>query len=230
MGDDRRAGAEGSWCEALFHQAWLPMARVDPRGRIVDGNAALGRLLGRGLPELRGLSGRCVVAPGAGLALAEQWRELLAGRRSRCRGRVLVVRTDQRLVCVDVVAWAVRTGDRRPGQVLCSLNPVRGVDGEHGASGDVAELLQVPSGIRLSGPEARALEGVAEGLDNAALGARLYLSRTGVDYYLGRLRRKFRVQSRCGLVARAYALGVLVGAVWPPRVDSAYVEAPSEDA
>jgi DNA-binding CsgD family transcriptional regulator len=160
---------------------------------------------------------------------------------------VLVVRKDRRLVCVDAVAWGARRGAPWPDQVVCSLNPVNGVtglnalpglaglpraermEGSSGGSGDVAELLVVPASLRLSRPESRALEGVAEGLDNAALGARLYLSRAGVDYYLGRLRRKFRVRSRSALVARAYALGVLVGAVWPPRVDAAYVEVPSGD-
>ncbi|GAA2027402.1 hypothetical protein GCM10009839_27720 [Catenulispora yoronensis] len=219
-------GAEGLWWEVLFHQAWLPMARVDPAGRIVEGNAALGRLAGRGIAELRGLRVRELVAPGGSAGFGKQWRDVVDGRRSRGRGRVLVVRGDGRLLLAEAVAWPVRGAAGRVIEVVCSLNPVNALDGMSAGARETGDPLTLPVGLRLSQPEARMLEGLAEGLGNAALGARLYLSKAGVDYYLDRLRKKFRVRGRCALVARAYALGVLMVAVWPPRVDSAYVERP----
>jgi PAS domain S-box-containing protein len=214
MEDDRITPlADAAWYPVLFDQAWLPLARLDLAGRVLDGNAALCHLLGRTLHELRGIEGQELLAPGDHGALREQWRRLVVGQRTRYRSRILAVRKDRRLICADVTAWLVRTGDCAPRQAVCSLYPAP----------DAPPGEPAPAGLRLSAAEVQALEGLARGLSNAELGQRLHLSRQGLDYQLAQLRRKLRAQSRSALVARAYVLGVFAMAVWPPKVEPCYV-------
>lgn len=215
MDDDLvTAAADAGWYRVLFDQAWLPLARLDLAARILDGNAAFCQLLGRSLHELRGLAGRELLAPGDHRVLNEQWHRLVEGRRTRYRSRILAVRKDRRLICADVTAWLVRGRDNAPKQAVCSLYPASGT-----TPGD-----PVPAGLLLSTAEVEALEGLARGLSNAELGEHLHLSRQGFDYKLALLRRKLHAQSRCALVARAYALGVFAPAVWPPKVASCYIQ------
>jgi DNA-binding CsgD family transcriptional regulator len=47
---------------------------------------------------------------------------------------------------------------------------------------------------------------------------RLFLSRQAVDYRIGAMLRKLAVPNRAALVSKAYALGLLEQADWPPRV------------
>jgi PAS domain S-box-containing protein len=209
--------ADATWYRVLFDQAWLPLARIDLAGRILDGNAAFCQLLGRPLHELRGLTGGELLAPGDRQAMREQWRRLIGGQRTRYRSRVLAVHKDRRLISAIATAWLVRTDGAAPSQAVCSLFP----------DADAPPGDLVPAGLRLSACEAAALEGLARGLSNAELGERLHLSRQGLDYQLVQLRRKLRAQSRCALVARAYVLGVLALAVWPPRVEPWYRHQPA---
>ncbi|WP_190127863.1 PAS domain-containing protein [Streptomyces mashuensis] len=64
--------------------------------------------------------------------------------------------------------------------------------------------------------EARILALVAAGATTAAVGKAVGLTPDGVNYHLGRLSRRWRVRNRTALVARAYVLGVLDPASWPP--------------
>lgn len=66
--------------------------------------------------------------------------------------------------------------------------------------------------------DARILEGVAAGASSVQLASRLFLSRQGVEYHIGRLLRRFRVPNRTALVGRAYSLGIFDSGSWPPRV------------
>jgi DNA-binding CsgD family transcriptional regulator len=75
-------------------------------------------------------------------------------------------------------------------------------------------LLKGPTGA-----EARVLELVADGLSTAQIAARLWVTSSTVTFHIGNLLRKMGADNRTGLVARAYALGVLRSGVWPPRVE-----------
>ena len=68
------------------------------------------------------------------------------------------------------------------------------------------------------------LELVAQGLSTRQIAERLWVSRQTVTYHIGNLLSKFDVQTRTGLVARAYASGVLSPGFWPPRLRSPYAE------
>ncbi|REK89030.1 PAS domain-containing protein [Streptomyces inhibens] len=64
--------------------------------------------------------------------------------------------------------------------------------------------------------EARILALAAGGATTASIGTALGLTVDGVNYHLTRLARRWRVQGRTALVARAYVLGVLAPDSWPP--------------
>lgn len=66
------------------------------------------------------------------------------------------------------------------------------------------------------------LELVALGLSNRQIAIRLWTSRQTVTYHIGNLLSKFMVQTRAGLVARAYVIGVLLPGEWPPRLAPMY--------
>jgi DNA-binding CsgD family transcriptional regulator len=67
------------------------------------------------------------------------------------------------------------------------------------------------------------LEGVASGASSMQLAARLFLSRQGVEYHIGRMMRLFRVSNRTALVCRAYSLGIFDSGSWPPRIHREFV-------
>lgn len=64
--------------------------------------------------------------------------------------------------------------------------------------------------------EARILALAAGGATTASIGTALGLTVDGVNYHLTRLARRWRVQGRTALVAKAYVLGVLSPESWPP--------------
>jgi DNA-binding CsgD family transcriptional regulator len=73
---------------------------------------------------------------------------------------------------------------------------------------------------RITPAELRVLQLVALGLTSREIAVRLWVSRQAVTYHIGNLFMKLRADSRAGLVARAYAIGVLAPGAWPPVVDA----------
>ena len=66
------------------------------------------------------------------------------------------------------------------------------------------------------------LEGLAAGLSTQQLASRLGLSSHGVEYPVSSMLRKLKAPNRSALVARAYALDILVPNCWPPQVRPQY--------
>jgi PAS domain-containing protein len=211
LNDPAAARQSPDWYPYLFDQSTLPMARLDLIGRILDANAAFGQLIGRPVSALRGRWAGGLLASGNRYGHAQRWAAMLSQRGGRYTDTVLVVRGDRRLVYARATGWLARCGSEEPTQVICSLWPV--------AKAPESRWLQAPSLPPLPAAEARLLEGIAEGLSNAALGRRLFLSRQGLDYRLSCLRDRLQARSRSALVARAYALGLIHPGLWPPRVD-----------
>jgi PAS domain S-box-containing protein len=83
-------------------------------------------------------------------------------------------------------------------------------------------LVLAPAPAALSAVPARILEGVASGMSTRQLASRLGLSRQGVEYHITMMLRKLKAPNRTALVARAYALNILVPQCWPPRVRPQY--------
>ncbi|MFD9812214.1 PAS domain-containing protein [Streptomyces sp. NPDC059080] len=117
------------------------------------------------------------------------------------------------------VGWRGTDGVARQGEL--SLDPVGDPSARPPA---LLALLKVresapppaPRG-RVSPVEGRILALAAGGATTAAIGSALGLTVDGVNYHLSRLARRWRVQGRTALVARAYVLGVLEPGSWPPR-------------
>lgn len=63
------------------------------------------------------------------------------------------------------------------------------------------------------------LEHLATGASTSRIAAALYLSPQTVSYHITQMLGQFQVESRTGLVARAYHYGVLDVTHWPPRVN-----------
>jgi DNA-binding CsgD family transcriptional regulator len=76
----------------------------------------------------------------------------------------------------------------------------------------------VAHSIRLTETEAGVLELLAAGHSNRRICLELFLAQPTIDYHLARLRRKLHAPSRAAIVSRAYALGFLRPAEWPPKV------------
>ncbi|MFB0619354.1 LuxR C-terminal-related transcriptional regulator [Streptomyces sp. AGS-58] len=117
-----------------------------------------------------------------------------------------------RTFCADLTATAVAGPDGTAGLVILLS---RAGDGE--GTGRRGEQM-------LSELDARVLEGVASGASTVQLASRLYMSRQGVEYRVGRLLRRFDAPNRPALVARAHGLGMFSVGQWPPRVLPDFVE------
>ncbi|MEE1928322.1 LuxR C-terminal-related transcriptional regulator [Streptomyces sp. TRM 70351] len=124
------------------------------------------------------------------------------------------------------------TGRDGAGRTFCAHLTAVGVAGSEGLSGLVILLHHTgdPDGAALHGRhtlselDARVVEGVASGASTVQLASRLYMSRQGVEYRVGRLLRRFDAPNRPALVARAHGLGMFAAGQWPPRVLPDFVE------
>ncbi len=85
----------------------------------------------------------------------------------------------------------------------------------------VADLLRPVR--RITPAELRVLRFVALGMTSREIAERLWVSRQAVTYHIGNLFMKLRADTRAGLVARAYAMGILSPGTWPPAIDPGYV-------
>ncbi|MFE5769434.1 LuxR C-terminal-related transcriptional regulator [Streptomyces sp. NPDC056485] len=80
--------------------------------------------------------------------------------------------------------------------------------------------------IGLSPREAHILPLVAAGASGSAIAREVGLTVDGVNYHVTRLCRRLGVPNRPALIARAYVLGLLDPAAWPPRAAPAGPDRP----
>jgi DNA-binding CsgD family transcriptional regulator len=79
------------------------------------------------------------------------------------------------------------------------------------------EIAEMAEPFRPTLAQSRVLELVALGLSSREIGERLWISRQTVTYHISNLLVKLGAPTRAGLVARAYALGLLEPGCWPPH-------------
>ena len=97
-----------------------------------------------------------------------------------------------------------------------------------GTAGAMSWLEPEPSDWRLvqihalTPAESRILELVALGLLSRDIARRLGVTRQAVTWHIGNLFMKLGANNRAGLVARAYATGVILPGCWPPRVGNGF--------
>lgn len=201
--------------QAFFNAAEIGVLVLDLQATVLDANPAALRLTGRGLHEVRGRSLDIALAPADLQRHGERWAELVAGRRGRYDLTVALRSNDGRQRPARLTVTLVRGRDDAPSTVLCLAVPLA----------PDTETVSLPVRSLPSPGEAAVLERLAAGASLQQIATDLGMSRRGVDYRITRLRHKLRADGPGGapatsaaLIARAYALGILHPAVWPPRV------------
>jgi PAS domain S-box-containing protein len=200
---------------AFFNAAEIGVLVLDLAATVLDANPTALRLTGRSLHEVRGC-GLDVALSAADLERHRPlWNELVAGRRGRYDLTVTLRSSDARQRPARLTVTLVRNRDGAPSTVLCLAVPMA-------PETDTAAL---PTRSLPSAGEAAVLERLAAGASLQQIATDLGMSRRGVDYRITRLRHKLRADGPGGapatsaaLIARAYTLGILHPAVWPPRV------------
>ncbi|MEU3522439.1 PAS domain-containing protein [Streptomyces sp. NPDC038707] len=188
----------------VFDRVSVPVAVCDVYGRVVLANPAMATECGTTPGGLRGRQVLELFRPQE----AGQVERIAEALRLRHRSRYQVS-----------VCWQAPGGAERYGEL--TADPVSDSAEETPA---LLVMLRV-LGERAPGPEpARTTEVERQVLALLAGGAttdraarELGLSRDGVSYHLRRLSARWGAANRTELVARAYALGVLLPGVWPPR-------------
>jgi DNA-binding CsgD family transcriptional regulator len=193
---------------ALFDRAWTPILVTDPARGVRDANPSAARLTGRPTQALTGTLLRHL--------LSREVCELLDARRAArpdgyADATAALARADGQWVPVRIVTWPAGPPDA---DVICCLLPLVSFAATPPAP---RRPPPAPALVPVTPAEVRILEGLALGLTNVDLGRALHLSRQGLDYHIGQLRRKLSARTRPALVARAYVAGLLDSATWPPR-------------
>ncbi|MFE1766470.1 PAS domain-containing protein [Streptomyces angustmyceticus] len=188
----------------LLDRIPTPIAVCRAHGEVLIANPAMAEQWGAAPGQLRGRNLLDLFEPRAKAQLDRLTEALRLGRRSRYP--------------VEVRWRDASDGTEREGEL--TIDPVGDPSVRPPA---LLALLRVgessprpvPRGSA-SPVEARILALAAGGATTAAIGTALGLTVDGVNYHLTRLARRWRVQGRTALVARAYVLGVLSPDSWPP--------------
>ncbi|MFF3766997.1 PAS domain-containing protein [Streptomyces sp. NPDC001922] len=192
----------------LFDRMPLPLALCGTDGGIVLANPAMGAECGRTAGRLVGRNILELFRPQASAQLDRITEALHLGRRSRYP---LAVRwtAGGAVYEGELMVDPVSEDTGGPPGLLVML---RRTDTARAAT-DGPPAHRPPE----VGPTAgRILALAAAGHTTAAIARTVGLTVDGVTYHLTQLSRRWRAPNRAALVARAYALGVLVPGQWPP--------------
>ncbi|MFF3908080.1 PAS domain S-box protein [Streptomyces sp. NPDC001848] len=190
----------------LFDRIPMPVAVCDVHGAIVLANPAMATEWGATPGGLRGRNVLDRFRPQE----PTQIERIAQALRLRHRSRYPVS-----------VRWDTADGVRRQGEL--TADPV---SDSVEATPALLVLVRVlgecrPDGAAAAPPaspaEARILALLAGGATTARAARETGLTVDGVTYHLRRLSQRWGAANRTELVARAYALGVLMPGVWPPE-------------
>ncbi|MFF9583388.1 PAS domain-containing protein [Streptomyces achromogenes] len=189
----------------VFDRVSVPVAVCDVYGQVVLANPAMATECGTTPGRLRGRQVLELFRP----QQAGQVERIAEALRLRHRSRYQVS-----------VCWRAPGGAERYGEL--TADPVSDSAQETPA---LLVMLRVLGERPAPGPgpapttevERQVLALLAGGATTARAARELGLSRDGVTYHLRRLSARWGAANRTELVARAYALGVLLPGVWPPR-------------
>ncbi|MGW4528052.1 PAS domain-containing protein [Amycolatopsis sp. NPDC004378] len=202
----------------LFDRSPSAMLVIDLDGLVLDANPAFCHLVGTPLTGLRGtMAADLTDDPGHALsgthirATLENGvtAQVSLGLRNWKRG----TRHEADITLVLVNDTVNASGAPVTPTVVCVAQPTGAITGEN-------------STLTVSLREIRVLELRAAGASHDQIGTRLGLSRRGVDYHVAQLAQKLNVPT-AAIVARAYQLGLLTTAEWPPAVAPRYCSAAS---
>ncbi|WP_432094751.1 PAS domain-containing protein [Streptomyces sp. bgisy100] len=194
----------------LFDRMPLPLALCGADGGIGLANPAMGAEFGRTAGQLVGRNILEFFRPQASAQLDRITEALHLGRRSRYP---LAVRwTADGAVCEGEGELMVDPVSEDTGGPPGLLVMLRRTDAAR-ADADGPPAHRPPEVGPMAG---RILALAAAGHTTAAIARTVGLTVDGVTYHLTQLSRRWRAPNRAALVARAYALGVLVPGRWPP--------------
>jgi len=199
----------------IFQHTGLAIAVFSTDGHLLDANVAYTHLLGAPLSELTGRHMRSIVTPATFAQDTPKWLGLVSGALRSYRTAASVRRHDGLVILARCTISIVRAADGQA-EYIYSVNDPKGY--EPGPDGTGLPPLDLEE---LSPEEHVILTTLARGDTLSDAGTELHLTRSGVDHHLCRLRQRLglpRGTRTAGLVARAYALGVLAPGSWPPRV------------
>lgn len=200
----------------LFDWSEAPTAMFGMDQLVRDANPAYCRLLGYRRDEIRGMHVRKLINRATALLSSDRWLAVVRGELQGYTTLSTGVRKDGSTVTGQTIISLVRDAAGRP-DLICAVSPPAILAGDGPAVG----LSDTPP-LELSEREIAVLEGVALGQSSAQLARQLSVSQKGVDYHVAKLAELLGVPNRTALIARAYATGLLVPGLWPPRA-TAYV-------
>ncbi|MEU6262333.1 helix-turn-helix transcriptional regulator [Saccharopolyspora shandongensis] len=218
MGQEWRGGPPGrahrddavAWrnrAVILLDHLPMPVAVCDTEGAILLANPLMAAEWGTLPSQLRGRNALDFFRPRS----SDQLHPVIEALRRRRRSRYPVE-----------VRWSAPGGSERHGEMTVDVVS-EAPDAETAlllllnVLGDVTEPAERPDTALVSPVEARILALAAGGVTTAQIAKSVGLTADGVNYHLQRMSRRWRVPNRTALVARAYVLGVLKPAAWPPE-------------
>jgi len=142
-------------CRELFNNADVGLALADNEGRVIDGNSALGKMLGYGPEELQTLSFIDLTRPDDAVSTRNEFDAVIRGEISSCRVEKRHIRKDGRVLWADVSVSAVRSEDGR-------------LQGFTGVVWDISRRKRIEEGIALTIAELRRANREAQALVECA--------------------------------------------------------------
>lgn len=208
---DELAGAPRHYW-TVFTSIGSPSVALGLDACVIDVNPACERATGFERDDLLGRPVSMLIPRAEEQAHARRWAGLVAGRYERYELPGTLRRVDGTSLESRFVTHLVRDALGAPAGAIASARPRQ-----------PAGAATLPASRWPTAAELAVLTLLAGGRTIGQIAVELDLTKRGVDYRLVRLRRKLRadgsagtVMSSAALVARAYVLGVLHPAAWPP--------------
>lgn len=214
----RAQDAEARYRE-LFEHAGLPIVVFDLDGYVINANVAYTRLVGRSLSVLRGMPIKALITQSTRDKDTGRWNRLVSGELRVYRSRATLRHSNGTIVPTIATQALITHPDNTPKYVYSVAAPIGDADAEPDRRSAEQQLPQLAD-ERLGREEHAILVTLAAGGTLSEVERLLHLTRAGVQHHLGKLRRRLGLgpdMRTGGLVARAYAHGILQPGTWPPR-------------
>jgi len=201
--------------KSLLEQSGLCLASLDLNLRVVEANVDFVAQFGDTGESLRGRSIYEFLHPGVHTAMRRQFDRILEGRKPRFVEHLAGIGPRAAVFTGDITGIAVHGASGELALIVVVVSPEKA---------DPSTAVVVDRNRILTELDARILEGIAIGESTVRLSCRLFLSRQGVEYHVGTMLRRMKAPNRAALVSRAYSMGVLGVATWPPKVSPDFVK------
>jgi PAS domain S-box-containing protein len=210
-----RLAADVDVFKSLVERSGLCLASLDLDLRVIEANSDFIAQFGDGGASIAGRSVYDFMHPGVHAPLRRQFEKIIEGRRLRFVEHLTGIGPRDAVFTGDITGIAVHGSSGELTMIAVVVNP----DKTESSTAVVVDRNRI-----LTELDARILEGIAIGESTVRLACRLFLSRQGVEYHVGTMLRRLKAPNRAALVSRAYSMGVLSVATWPPKVSPDFVK------